>query len=119
MKGQRAMLAVAIMTMFGVAACGPRRAEVRTAPSTATAEAAIHFTNNLSQPVNVYVVQGGAGGTEMFVAQVPANTTQHLPVRGVAPGTQVLLRAVTIDGKSTFTTQDQVTLTTMYTWKVP
>jgi queuine/archaeosine tRNA-ribosyltransferase len=96
-----------------VSACGPRQAEVRTAPT--TAEAAIHFTNNLSQAVNVYVVQGG---TEMFVRQVAGNTTEHLPVRGVAAGAQVRLRAVTIDGKSQFDSPT-TTLTSMYTWKVP
>ncbi|HKO16038.1 MAG TPA: hypothetical protein VJU87_07350 [Gemmatimonadaceae bacterium] len=117
MRAQRAMVALASLGVFGLAACGPRRAEVRTAPSTATQEAAIHLTNNLAQAVNVYVVQ--MDGTEMFVRQVAANTTEQLPVRGVAPGTQVRLRAVTVDGKSTFTTENPVTLTSTFRWNVP
>ena len=103
-------LAVAVM----VSACGPRQASVRTAPT--VAEATIHFTNNMSQPVNVYVVQNG---TETFVKQVGASTTENLPVRGIPLGTQVLLRAVTVDGKSQFDTQNPVALTSTYTWKVP
>ena len=100
--------------MMAISACGPRQASVRTAPT--TAEATIHFTNNLSQPVNVYVVQGG---NETFVRQVGANTTENLPVRGIALGSQVLLRAVTVDNKSQFDTQNPITLTSTYTWRVP
>jgi queuine/archaeosine tRNA-ribosyltransferase len=96
------------------AGCGPRQAEIRTAPT--AAEATIHFTNNLAQAVNVYVVQGG---TETFVRQVGANTTENLPVRGIALGSQVMLRAVTVDGKSQIDSQGPVSLTSLYTWKVP
>jgi hypothetical protein len=105
---------VLLMTTAMIAACGPRQAEVRTAPT--AAEATIHFTNNLPQPVNVYIVQSG---TETFVRQVGANTTENLPVRGIALGSQVVLRAVTVDGKSQFDTPNPVSLTAMYTWKVP
>jgi predicted polyphosphate/ATP-dependent NAD kinase len=101
------------MAAVTVQACGPRQAEVRTAPT--TAEATLHFTNSLPQAVNVYVMQGG---TETFVRQVAANTTESLPVRGVALGTQVVLRAVTIDGQRQFDS-DPLALTAMYTWKVP
>jgi len=96
------------------AACGPRQAQVRTAPT--AAEATIHFTNNLPQAVNVYVVQSG---TETFIRQVGASTTENLPVRGIALGSQVVLRAVTVDGKSQFDTPNPVSLTSTYTWKVP
>ena len=113
MRKLSAVLGLAALAL-GAGACGQRQAEVRTAPA-AAAESAIHFTNNLPQAVNVYVVQSG---TEMFVRQVAANTTEHLPVRGVTAGTQVLLKAVTVDGKSTFTSPP-TTLTTMYAWKVP
>src|SRR5262245_39558244 len=92
--GAALWLAFAIVVSNG---CGPRQAQVRTAPT--AAEATIHFTNNLSQAVNVYVVQAG---TETFVRQVAANTTENLPVRGIALGSQVLLRAVTVDNKSQF-----------------
>lgn len=112
MKRICAALGFAVAVM--VSACGPRSASVRTAPT--AAEATIHFTNNMSQPVNVYVVQQG---NETLVKQVGANTTENLPVRGIPLGTQVLLRAVTLDGKSQFDTQNPVALTSTYTWKVP
>src|SRR5439155_8352117 len=95
-------------------ACGPRAASVRTAPT--AAEATLHFTNNLSQAVNVYVVQNG---TETFVRQVSANTTENLPVRGIPLGSQVSLRAVSVDGKSQFDMQNPVALSSTITWKVP
>lgn len=109
-----AAFGIAAVVLVGAVACGNRQVDVRTAPAT-TAESGIHFTNNLPQAVNVYVVQNG---TEIFVRQVAANTTEHLPVRGVPTGTQVLLRAVTVDGKSTFTSPP-ATLTATYAWKVP
>ena len=114
MRRLGAVLSLAALVVFGAGACGKRQVDVGTGPATA-AESAIHFTNNLPQAVNVYVVQSG---TEMFVRQVAANTTEHLPVRGVSAGTQVLLRAVTVDGKSTFTSPP-ATLTSTYAWKVP
>lgn len=110
---RRLFAGLGFAAVVGVIACGPRQAEVRTAPT--SAEASIHFTNNLAQAVNVYVVQGT---TEMFVRQVAGNTTENLPVRGVSAGTQVRLRAVTIDGKSQFDSPP-ATLTSSYTWKVP
>ena len=83
-----------------VAACGPRQVEVRTAP-TQTAAVAIQFTNNLSKTVNVYV---NSGGTDLFIRQVSANTTDHLPVPGISAGTVVTLKATPIDGSlATFT----------------
>jgi len=107
-----AALGLAVAAMMS--ACGPRSASVRTAPTAAAAT--IHFTNNLSQPVNVYVVQNG---TDTFIKQVSANTTENLPVRGIPLGSMVLLRAVTVDNKSQFDTQNPVALTSTYTWKVP
>jgi hypothetical protein len=113
MKRLYAVLCVAAVTTLGTTACS-RSVQVRTAPT--VAESTIHFTNNLPQAVNVYVVQGG---TETFVRQVGANTTENLPVRGIPQGSQVLLRAVTVDGKSQFDTQNPITLTSSYTWRVP
>lgn len=113
MKRTWAAFCFAAITSMGASACS-RTVQVRTAPT--TAEATLHFTNNLSQAVNVYIVQSG---TETFVSQVAANTTENLPVRGVPQGSQVLLRAVTIDGKSQFDTQNPITLTSSYTWRVP
>jgi len=113
MKRICAALCFAAMTAVAASACS-RQVQVRTAPT--TAEATIHFTNNLQQAVNVYVVQGG---TETFVRQVGANTTENLPVRGIPQGSQVTLRAVTVDGKSQFDSQTPMTLTSTSSWRVP
>lgn len=108
----RALLAVALLT--AVAACGPRQVEVRTAP-TQSAEVAIHLTNNLSQAVNVYV---NSGGSDTFVRQVAANTTEHLPVAGVSAGTTVTLKA-TVVGSTTTYQKANVVMTEMVSWRVP
>ena len=111
----RALLAIVAST-FAVAACSPRKVEVRTEPSPAAAnEAAIHMTNNLTQAVNVYVVNQG---TDMFVKQVAANSTDHLPVKGIPVGTSVSLKATTADGTRTYSKQN-VVLSAMYEWQVP
>lgn len=105
---------VAAVLLFAVAACGPRQVEVRTAP-TQTADVAIHFTNNLSKAVNVYV---NAGESDLFIRQVGANATEHLPVPGVSAGTRVTLKAKPIDGTTGYE-RSGVTMTEMVTWQVP
>ncbi|MDP9278002.1 MAG: hypothetical protein M3P00_01140 [Gemmatimonadota bacterium] len=102
------------LSMLALTACGPRQVEVRTGPEPA-AEVAIHLTNNLSQAVNVYVV---SGGNDIFVKQVAANSVEHVPVAGVAAGSTVNLRAVTVDGTRTYT-KNNVTLSSMYDWRLP
>jgi len=102
------------LSMLVLTACGPRQVEVRTGPEPAP-EVAIHLTNNLSQAVNVYVV---SGGNDIFVKQVAANSVEHVPVAGVAAGSTVNLRAVTVDGTKTYT-KNNVTLSTMYDWRLP
>ena len=108
-----------VATLLGVAllaACGPRRVEVRSEPQAAQQnQVSLHVTNNASQAVNVYVV---SGGNPIFVGQVPANTSQHLTVAGVASGSVVTLRATTTDGAQTYT-KDNVALSGMYAWQVP
>lgn len=103
-----------IAALITLGACAGRQVEVTTGPEPA-ADVGIHLTNNLSQAVNVYVT---TGGTDMLLKQVAANSTEHLPVRGIAAGTNVTLKAVTVDGTRTYTRKD-VTLTTMYEWRVP
>ncbi len=110
----RASIVATAAAMVVLAACGPRQVEVRTAPAE-SAEVAIHFTNNLSKAVNVYV---NAGGSDMFVRQVSANTTEHLPVAGVRAGTVVTLKAMPVDGSNGYT-RSGVTMTDMVTWRVP
>lgn len=103
------------LSMLALTACASgRQVEVRTGPETAP-ETAINLTNNLSQSVNVYVV---SGGNDIFVKQVAANSVEHIPVAGVAAGATVNLRAVTVDGTRTYT-KNNVTLTSMYDWRLP
>ena len=92
------MRTLTIMLGFAttLAACGPRQVEVRTAP-TQSAEVAIHFTNNLSSAVNVYV---NTGSTDMFVRQVNARAVEHLPVPGVSVGTRATLKAIPVGQQS-------------------
>lgn len=108
------MRAVLTIALGALAACGPRQVEVRTAP-TQSAEVAIHFTNNLSQAVNVYY---NAGGSDTFVRQVPANTVEHIPVPGVSAGTTVTLKA-TVVGSTTTYQRGGVVMRDMVTWRVP
>lgn len=96
------------------AACGPRRVEVRAAEPTAAA-VQLAVTNTLDQPVNVYVVHGGA---DTFVRQVAANASETVGVRGVPAGATVTLRAVPVDGRNTYT-RPNVVLTGTFSWQVP
>ena len=105
---------LAASMLVSLVACGPRQVEVRTAP-TQTAEVTIAFTNNLSKAVQVFV---NTGGSDMFVRQVAANTTEHLAVPGVRVGTKADLKALPVDGSSGYT-RSGVTLTESVTWRVP
>jgi hypothetical protein len=107
------ILAAAAVALLATA-CGPRQVEVRSAP-TQSAETAIHFTNNLSKTVNVFV---NTGSSDVFVRQVSAKTTEHLPVPGVSRGAQVTLKAKPIDG-STGYEKAAVTMTETVVWTVP
>jgi hypothetical protein len=107
-------IAAAALLLFVAVGCGPRQVEVRTAP-TQSAEVAIHFTNNLSRAVNVYV---NTGGSDLFVRQVGPNTTEHLAVPGVTAGASATLKATVVDGSNTYT-KAGVTLSDMVTWRVP
>ena len=103
------------LALAATTACGPRQVEVRTAPTT-TSEQAVQVTNNLSQAVNVYVTTPGSG--EIFLRQVPANTVEKVPVQGVARGTNVTFKAVTVDGARTYQSRN-VGLSGLFVWGVP
>jgi hypothetical protein len=109
----RKTIVTAMLVAVATAACGPRNVEVRTSP--AKAETSVRVTNTLGQAVNVYVL---SGENEIFLRQVPANAEARLPVPGVASGSTVRLRAVTIDGSRTYTS-DSVVLQGTYPWRVP
>lgn len=96
-------------------ACGGRPVEVRTAP-TASTELSVQVTNNLSQAVNIYAT--ATGSSELFLRQVPANTVEKVPVQGIASGTKVTFKAVTVDGSRTYQSRD-VMFTGLYVWSVP
>ena len=107
------ILSIAAVLAF-TAACGPRQVEVRTAP-TQSAETAIHFTNKLAKTVNVFV---NTGTSDIFVRQVAANATEHLPVPGVSRGARVTLKAKPIDGSSGYE-KAGVVMTETVEWTIP
>lgn len=109
----RALLA-GLLLAASVVGCGRRQVTVETAPRT-TPEVSVRFTNADNSAVNVYVVNQG---TDLFLKQVAANTTEDLPVPGITAGTQVRLKATRTDGSKTYTS-DPLTLAATTTWRVP
>ena len=110
------MLSIGVLIAGATGGCSPRQVEVRSTPSTPSAEAPVlRVSNNLSQGVNVYVT---VGGSEMFVKQVAANSTEQVPVQGVTSGSTVRLRATTLDGTRSYTKND-VVLSGTYGWQLP
>lgn len=95
-------------------ACGPRQVEVRTGPQPVS-EVTLRVTNNLTQPLNVYVVNGG---TDVFLKQVASSSAESMNVPGIAAGTTVKLKATPADGSRTYT-RDDVRLSGLYEWQVP
>lgn len=108
-------IALMVGIATALAACGPRQIEVGTAPRQ-SADVAIHFTNNLTTAVNVYV---NTGSSDMFVRQVNARAVEHLPVPGVSVGTRATLRAVPVGQQTGGYTRTGVTMSEMVTWSVP
>jgi hypothetical protein len=104
------------MLLVAATACGGRQVNVETGPP-ATAAVTVRFTNNDTSPVNVYVVNPGTN-TDLFLKQVAANTTEDLPVAGMAVGTEVRLKATRTDGSKTYTS-DPMQLAASTTWRVP
>jgi hypothetical protein len=108
-------LAIAMLALTGCAALGGgRQVEVRTGP-TVQPDVSVHLTNNLTQAVNFYVV---SGGSDIFIKQVSSTSTESVPILGVAAGSTVTLKAVTVDGTRTYT-RDNVALNGIYEWRVP
>lgn len=95
-------------------ACGPRQVEVRTGPQPVS-EATLRVTNNLTQPLNVYVVNGG---TDVFLKQVAASSAESMNVPGISAGSTVQLKATPADGSRSYT-RDNVMLSGLYEWQVP
>ena len=57
-------------------------------------------------------------GTDLFLKQVAANSTEDLPVAEITSGTQVRLKATRTDGSKTYTS-DPMALNATTTWRVP
>lgn len=108
----RGMVAAGMLAVL-VGGCGPRQVEVRSSPQP-QAESSLSVTNRLTQPINVYVV---SGGTDTFLRQVPANTTELIPVPNLPAGTSVQLKARTADGTRTYS-RDNVILQGTVPWEV-
>lgn len=109
------MTKVLVALVLSVALVGCHRSvSVNTAP-TPVKPATFRVTNNLTQPVNVYVT---SAGTDVLAGQVAPNSTQMLTVPGVAPGSTVSLKARTVDGTRSYS-RDDVVLTSSFTWEVP
>lgn len=106
---------VALALAAGTLACGPRQAQVGSAPSQPT-QLSIQVRNTLTQAVNVYVNLGG--GSDTFLQQVAGNSTVTVPVPGVAPGASVTLRAVTLDGAKTYT-RERASLSSNFIFSLP
>ncbi len=107
---------VIVAAAAALAACGPRKVEVTSSPQTANrSDVSVTVTNNLSQPITVYVV---SGGSEIFLGQVSARSSVSLAVRDVAAGSQVTLRATPADGARTYSRPD-VILNSGYNFVVP
>jgi hypothetical protein len=102
--------------MISLVASAPacsRQVVVENAPRPAAA-VSLSVTNRLSQAVNVYVV---SDGSDHFLKQVSANSTELLPVPNMAAGTIVQLKARTVDGQRTYT-RDNVTLRDTLAWEI-
>ena len=104
----------AVFALVVAAACGPRQVDVTSGAPTSQSQVSLTVTNNETQPIQVYVVQGG---NPMFIKQVGARSTETLTVPGVASGAAVTLRATRADGSKTY--NKDVTLSGSYNWTVP
>jgi hypothetical protein len=110
MKRLIAMMSLAVLAT----ACGPRQVEVRTGAQPVS-EVSLRVTNNLSQAANIYVVNGGSN---IFLKQVAANSSETMNVPGIAAGATVGLKATPVDGSRSYT-RDNVTLSGLYEWQIP
>jgi hypothetical protein len=104
-----------VVSTFSITACGQRQVEVTTGAQPQS-DVGVHFTNNTSRQVNVYVVHGGQ---EIFIGQVSGNSTQHLSVANVPSGSVVTLKATTVGTGGQTYSRPNVTLTGTFAWQVP
>jgi hypothetical protein len=112
--GRLLMRMIVLSLVVGLAACGPRQVEVRTAPPL-PAQNVLEVTNNAGQSVNVYV---NYNGTDQFIQQVRTGTSLRLPVAGIPAGSTVTVWAKTVDGTKTWTKQN-VVLNGVFLFPIP
>lgn len=110
----RALAAVALCGLL--AACSGRPVEVSTGPEAVEAAVSLRVQNSLAQPVNVYVV---TDGTELFVRQVAAGSTETFAVQGVPAGATVTLRARQVDGRQVYERAAVTLQAGVFEWRVP
>lgn len=104
----------ALVALIAISTACSRGVVVETAPST-EATASLKVTNTTSQAVSVYVT---GTGPELFLKTVAANSTEVIPVPGIASGSTVRLRATLADGSQSYT-RDGVVLSGVFEWNVP
>ena len=104
----------AVFALVVAAACGPRQVDVSSGAPTTQSQLSLTVTNNETQPIQVFVVQGG---NATFVKEVAARSTETVSVPGIAAGSSVTLRATRADGSKTY--NKDVTLSGGYNWIVP
>jgi hypothetical protein len=113
---RKALVAFALVLGVTVAAACHRKVDTNAAPAQPAGPTyTLTVTNNLTKAINVYVT---AGGVDTFLRQVAGTSTEQLPVKGIAAGTAVTLKATTVDGASTYS-KGNVSLASNYTWVVP
>ena len=106
------VMVLAMMTAVGGTACS-RGVDVESG-ATPAAEVSISFTNNTTQPANVYVL---APSGEIFLRQVAPNSTEALAVASIPAGTSVQLEARMPDGKKY--TSNSMSLSSTTSWRIP
>ena len=104
----------AVLALAVAAACGPRQVEVSSGAPTTQSQVSLTVVNNETQPIQVFVVQGG---NPMFLKQVGARSTETVAVPGVSAGSSVTLRATRADGSRTW--NRDVTLSDSFRWEIP
>lgn len=99
--------------LLSATACS-RQVTLQATPAAAL-EVQLKVTNRAAQAVTIFVVDGG---TEYTLSTVAANSTEIVPVRNVAAGSTVSLRATLADGSRSYT-RSNVVLRGVYEWEVP
>lgn len=99
-------LAVMVFTAWFMPACVFHHAQ--------PAQISVQVNNTLAQAVSLHVT---VDGTDAFISQVPASSSQTIPLH-YAAGTVATLKAVTADGARTYS-RPNIALTGVYKFDIP